>query len=56
MDMVLDGEELLAEPEIIASITLDDANRILREVFVQEQTVMAVVAPLGYKRKGVSEE
>lgn len=46
MDTILDGEEPFDEPHIIASLTVEDANRVLRSVFRDEATAMAVIAPL----------
>ena len=46
MDTILDGEEPFAEPHVIASLTVEDANRVLRSVFCEEATAMAVIAPL----------
>ena len=46
MDTVLDGEEPFEEPHIIASLTVEDANRVLRSVFREDATAMAVIAPL----------
>ena len=45
MDTILDGEDPLDEPQIIASITVEDANRVLRELFNEDRTAMAVVYP-----------
>ena len=46
MDTILDGEEPFEEPHIIASLTVDDANRVLRSLFREDATAMAVIAPL----------
>ena len=46
MDTILDGEDPLEEPRIIASITLEDANRVLRSLFCEERTAMAVIMPI----------
>lgn len=45
MDTILDGEDPFEEPQIIASITVEDANRVLRELFDEGKTAMAVVFP-----------
>jgi len=46
MDAVFDGEELFDEPAAIASVTLADAQKALREQFDESKTVMAVIEPL----------
>jgi predicted Zn-dependent peptidase len=51
MDTILDGEDPFEEPQIIASITVEDANRVLRELFNEEKTAMAVVLPRKTKNK-----
>ena len=51
MDTILDGEDPFEEPQIIASITVEDANRVLRELFIEEKTAMAVVLPRKNKNK-----
>ena len=46
MDTILDGEDPLEEPQVIASITLEDANRVLRALFCEDRTAMAVIMPI----------
>lgn len=46
MDTILDGEEPFDEPHIIASLSIEDANRVLRSVFCEHATAMSVIAPL----------
>lgn len=55
LDFVFDGEEMFEEPEVIRSITLEEINAALRAALRADETVMAVVAPLG-TRKGEKKE
>lgn len=49
MDTILDGEAPFDEPHIIASLTVEDANAVLRSLFCEDATAMAVIAPLSEK-------
>ena len=46
LDTIFDGEDLFDEPEIIASVTLEDVNNALRTQFDERKAVMAVIDPL----------
>ena len=46
LDAVFDEEELFDEPACIASVTLADVEKALREQFDETKTVMAVIEPL----------
>jgi len=46
MDMVFDDEELFDEPELIAAVTAEDVNEMLRTLLREENAVMAVIEPL----------